>query len=131
MWLRGQQLTTRETDSNDAGLVQKYNLIFVAISVIFFVFSRSAFRLIFVTFESFGNVPPTVFLFFSVQCKAIETYPIIYLLVCISFYIASVRFFKTKTNAIINTGLLFYFALLMLNVSGAFFEWKDAAIPPR
>lgn len=124
-------MTVREADSNDVGLVQKYNVIFVAISVIFFVFSRSAFRVIFDTFSGLGSVPPTVFLFFSVQCKAIETYPIIYLLVCISYYVASVRFFKTKVNAIVNMSLLFYFALLMLNVSGAFFEWKDAAIPPR
>ena len=106
-------------------LIGKFNIGFIAIAIIFFVFSRSIFRLLHETAMGLGSVWAPPFHFFSAQCRAIEQYPLVYFLGCILYYAASVKFFKSGTNTIINTALLFYFAALLLYLGLPFFYWKD------
>ncbi len=105
--------------------IERFNLGFIAIAIIFFVFSRSAFRLLYETAMELGSIWPPVFHFFSAQCRAIEKYPLVYFLGCAFYYSVSLKFFKGGTNTVINTVLLFYFVILLLYIGGPFFYWKD------
>lgn len=101
-------------------LIGKFNIFFIAVALIGLEFCQLIFPALSEKVNSLGSVLPPVFNFFSVQCAAVKDSSLVYLLGCGVYYAVSLRLFKVETNLIINTALLLYLALLLLNLGGPF-----------
>lgn len=102
--------------------INEFNLNFVAIYLVVFMFCFGIFPIVWHMLIISGNMLPSLCIFFSTIFNAVAKHPLIYLIGCNLYYLVSLKFFRKEVNTLINFGLLILFAIAMLFLSGPYLE---------
>jgi len=92
----------------------KFNVPFIGIALIIFAFSWFVFPDVWEFLTTMGSVLPPVVLLFSPVFLFVSVHPGAYLLGCTIYYVASLRAFKARTNAIIDISILVCFIFVVV-----------------